>query len=258
MAVLSLLVCANSALGQAAPSAPSCFPACRTGYLCHEGQCLSACNPPCGVGESCTAAGECHPAAVPTFTPAAPSVGEVETSAVQAPAVADPGWARGASYFGFASAGLDVALTAAVIAKNPHQPGTARTLGSWAIAVFGVTAPLTALGGASARGHAAVVGRPRLRLASWVSYALALADSAYLLSRSRIAVIDNRYVLGAGLLGTFSTLGFALDAHASAAQAENVRAQSQPISQPFSQPSMGLASSATGAIVPTWGWAGAF
>jgi hypothetical protein len=168
-------------------------------------------------------------------------------------ATADPGWARGASYFGFLSAGVDVALTAAIIATNPHQPGRSRTIGSWAIAVFGMTVPVTALGGASARTHPAVVGRPRLRIASWAAYALALADSAYLLSRSRIAVIDNRYVVGAGLLGTLSTIGFALDAHASATQAEAVRAAS-----PLSQPSLGLAMNANGALVPTWGWAGAF
>ena len=24
-----------------------CFPECRTGYLCHQGECISACNPPC-------------------------------------------------------------------------------------------------------------------------------------------------------------------------------------------------------------------
>lgn len=36
-----------------------CVPPCRSGYLCHEGQCISACNPPCAGGEGCTAAGRC-------------------------------------------------------------------------------------------------------------------------------------------------------------------------------------------------------
>lgn len=36
-----------------------CVPACRTGYICHEGECISACNPPCAEGQSCTAEGEC-------------------------------------------------------------------------------------------------------------------------------------------------------------------------------------------------------
>jgi hypothetical protein len=249
---LTWLAGAAGARAQTTASGAACFPACRAGYLCHEGQCVSACNPPCGVGETCTAAGECRAAVL--IAPAPP---ESETPSALPPpnavqTTADPGWARGASYLGFVSAGVDVALTAAVIATNPHQPGRSRTIGSWAIAVFGMTVPVTALGGASARTHPAVVGRPRLRIASWVTYAAALADSAYLLSRSRIAVIDNRYVVGAGLLGTLSTIGFALDAHASASQAEAVRASAP------SQPSLGLAMTANGALVPTWGWAGAF
>jgi len=32
----------------------SCFPACRSGYLCHQGQCVSACNPPCAGNEVCS------------------------------------------------------------------------------------------------------------------------------------------------------------------------------------------------------------
>jgi hypothetical protein len=36
-----------------------CVPDCRSGYFCHEGQCLSACNPPCETGTTCTASGEC-------------------------------------------------------------------------------------------------------------------------------------------------------------------------------------------------------
>ncbi len=42
--------------------ATSCFPACRTGYLCHEGRCISKCNPVCPRGERCTDAGECEAA----------------------------------------------------------------------------------------------------------------------------------------------------------------------------------------------------
>ncbi len=36
-----------------------CFPACRCGYVCSpQGQCVSACNPPCGDSQACTN-GEC-------------------------------------------------------------------------------------------------------------------------------------------------------------------------------------------------------
>lgn len=40
--------------------AAECMPACRSGYLCHEGACVSACNPACAEGETCTTSGECR------------------------------------------------------------------------------------------------------------------------------------------------------------------------------------------------------
>ncbi|MBN2344497.1 MAG: hypothetical protein JXX29_01635 [Deltaproteobacteria bacterium] len=36
-----------------------CMPACRAGFLCHRGMCVSACNPPCSSGFVCTAAAQC-------------------------------------------------------------------------------------------------------------------------------------------------------------------------------------------------------
>ena len=48
----------------AAPAEPApaeCFPECRSGYLCHLGECVSRCNPPCEAGTVCTDAGECSP-----------------------------------------------------------------------------------------------------------------------------------------------------------------------------------------------------
>jgi hypothetical protein len=42
----------------AAP-APSCIPACRSGYVCIQGQCISACNPPCSAGQTCTPDAQC-------------------------------------------------------------------------------------------------------------------------------------------------------------------------------------------------------
>jgi hypothetical protein len=36
-----------------------CSPACRPGFMCHKGQCVSSCNPPCESGETCGANGEC-------------------------------------------------------------------------------------------------------------------------------------------------------------------------------------------------------
>lgn len=54
-------------------SASSCFPACRSGFVCAEGSCVSACNPACADGETCTPAGECtRPGAAETASAAAP------------------------------------------------------------------------------------------------------------------------------------------------------------------------------------------
>lgn len=37
-------------------SSSSCFPACRSGFVCTpDGRCVSECNPPCGDGEMCDA-----------------------------------------------------------------------------------------------------------------------------------------------------------------------------------------------------------
>ncbi|MEM9192341.1 MAG: hypothetical protein AAGF12_24415, partial [Myxococcota bacterium] len=36
------------------PPPGQCTPACRSGFMCVAGQCVSACNPPCGPGEMCT------------------------------------------------------------------------------------------------------------------------------------------------------------------------------------------------------------
>ena len=38
-----------------APAGPSCFPDCSPGYLCAQGTCISACNPPCPANQRCGA-----------------------------------------------------------------------------------------------------------------------------------------------------------------------------------------------------------
>jgi hypothetical protein len=56
----------------ASPESESCFPACRTGYVCARGACVSRCNPPCGADETCTAQGECAARPPPAAQPVAP------------------------------------------------------------------------------------------------------------------------------------------------------------------------------------------
>ena len=39
----------------------TCFPQCRTGYVCYKGECMTLCNPPCSQKERCGNNGECVP-----------------------------------------------------------------------------------------------------------------------------------------------------------------------------------------------------
>jgi hypothetical protein len=54
--MLATLVAARAT---AQDAAPRCTPPCRMGFLCSEGQCVSACNPPCLASEVCMPGGEC-------------------------------------------------------------------------------------------------------------------------------------------------------------------------------------------------------
>ena len=60
LAALALAGCDSSPISPDAGAA-TCEPACRDGFTCLRGECVSACNPPCGAGERCTGAGMCLP-----------------------------------------------------------------------------------------------------------------------------------------------------------------------------------------------------
>jgi hypothetical protein len=70
-----------------------CVPQCRTGYVCVEGACVSACNPPCAAGEMCASDGNCvasqpPPASAPAA--AAPPAAAPPPAAQPAPAYPPP------------------------------------------------------------------------------------------------------------------------------------------------------------------------
>jgi len=59
--------------------AKDCVPSCRDGYVCYQGQCITACNPPCAEGEQCVGEGQCVAAASLTPTQE-PTYAAVNTS----------------------------------------------------------------------------------------------------------------------------------------------------------------------------------
>ncbi len=56
---LAMFVVAVIGLPTTSAQAKDCLPSCRDGYLCHQGQCIAACNPPCAQGEQCVGEGQC-------------------------------------------------------------------------------------------------------------------------------------------------------------------------------------------------------
>jgi hypothetical protein len=58
-AVVLLAVATRAQQQAASGDGSTCIPACRAGFVCVKGQCVSACNPPCAPGQTCTPAGEC-------------------------------------------------------------------------------------------------------------------------------------------------------------------------------------------------------
>lgn len=72
------MTCQQAALAQTAPAAaaaaaPACYPACRDGFICHEGSCISSCNPPCSGDLECVDGRRCL---APAASPAGPPVYE--------------------------------------------------------------------------------------------------------------------------------------------------------------------------------------
>lgn len=67
--LLAVFVVFVIGLPTASAQAKDCVPSCRDGYLCHQGQCIAACNPHCAQGEQCVGEGQCVAAASTATTP---------------------------------------------------------------------------------------------------------------------------------------------------------------------------------------------
>lgn len=66
--VVGVAALLGSMLVGGAGQAQECQPTCRAGYVCATGRCVSACNPPCALGESCSPQAECVSACNPACT----------------------------------------------------------------------------------------------------------------------------------------------------------------------------------------------
>jgi hypothetical protein len=259
--------------------AQECVPACRTGFLCHRGECISACNPPCESGSICTNQGECvsacnppcptshrcldtgecavSPAPVAAPAPmASPALGDapVESAAAAPPAAA--GWARSAAIFGIVLSVVTLGLTVAIVANEDPDFGIPAGIVATVLVASGV--PVIAVGGSSARGDPRVIGLPAWRLAGWIAYGFAVLDAAVLIGLAADdARIGRGLIAGVGALGIVGVIAFTLDAFESASEAERlVESGGRATTGPRLQPFIALVPDGSGSAVTTFGLRG--
>ena len=226
------IVCASSS----ARADDACVPACRSGYVCKAGECVSACNPACAQNETCTAQGECAPKL------AMPSQPEESHGS---------GWAVGAGVLGIVSAVVITGGTVATIVTNgQHDVPTA--IGAATTGVLLVTAPIVAVGAASARSATARGSLP-LRVTGWIAYGLTIINAGvligYALTNQNGAPVPNPLIAALGGLGLVSLGSFTADAFVSAAQADRA-----PPPRPIAR---GIAFAPVISATPGGGWVGA-
>jgi hypothetical protein len=131
---------------------------------------------------------------------------------------ADPGWASGAGIYGIVSGVVALGLAiGAEATKEDTVPST--PLGGVATALFGISLPIVAVGGSSARNNPAVTGSTALRIVAWIGYGITLADAAVLLAQAGGSTPPDGQILSVGLLGVASMACMSTDAFMSANEA---------------------------------------
>lgn len=221
LAFVVVVAVASSSLAQAA----ECFPACRSGFVCHQGQCVSRCNPQCPEGSQCLDSGEC----TAVSRPAAPVAG-----ASSAGLRVNQGWASGAGVLGIVSSVVIAGLVGLTIAFNGTDAAT--YVGAVATLFAGISIPLVAVGAGSARSDERVTGSPGWRTTGWIAYVLCMIDAVVAVGLGVADVtVPSLVVASIGLLGIIAAASHSADAFASAAQAGELQRQSRgsPLSHSF-------------------------
>lgn len=131
------------------------------------------------------------------------------------------GWASGAATYGIVAGAVSFALAiGAEATKNESVPSG--PLGGAATLLFGVSLPVVAAGGSSARQDPRVTGYSGLRITGWIGYAATLADATLLLSQVGKKEPPDGQILSVGILGMSSLACFIIDAYASAGEANRI------------------------------------
>lgn len=133
---------------------------------------------------------------------------------------ADAGWAFSAGVIGVISAAGVIGLSVGSVATD-GEPASAY-FGLAATGLLALSAPIVAVGGASARTNPLIQGSSTVRTLGWVGYGLSLTSATALLF---VGAADKDVPIGliaaTGILGAASVIAFAVDAFNSDADARS-------------------------------------
>jgi hypothetical protein len=188
--------------------AQNCDPACRPGYECKNGTCVSMCNPPCPENQNCDP--KTHDC-VPVATAPVESNEHHNTG----------GFATGSAISGFIVSPIILGLAIGAAATTGDGLVPSLPLGATALGLGIITVPIFAAGGASARSGEKVKGLLALRIAGWCGYGLAIGTGAAMVGLAiGGATVPPALIIPCGILGTISCLSLSIDAFVSGKEAK--------------------------------------